>query len=552
MRTLRVRLTLAVLLLLLASSLRAEHLSPAEVARIDRIFARWDKPDSPGAVVAIARDGETVFARGYGLGSLEHKVPLTVDTLSETGSVAKQFTAAAVTLLAVRGKLSLDDSLKKHLPEVPDFGRNITLRMLLDHTSGIRDIHGLFDLLGHPTYAGAHENAEVLELVCRQRELNFPPGTEYAYSNTGYLLLTFVIERVSRKPFADFCRDEVFVPHGLTHTAWRTQFDRVVPGRASAYAMEREGVFRVDLPYSNIHGNGGLLTTVGDLLKWNEVLDHPREGEWTEVVRLMHIPSKLKNGQVIENGLGLRIAKYRGTDDISHSGGTAGYSTFLARFPEHHLSIAILGNVYALDGGAHTYRIVDALIGEKLAPVAGSVPATLTADQLAAHTGLFRSPEHDLLVRTWVSAGRLVLNNVPLTPTGPHTFVGPTGTKYTFDQLTEDRPRRLTFTANRIPRSFNAVLPAQPTMAKLAEYVGDYYSPELDITLPVTLANGQLSVRARPAPATPAQPAFTDAFTVRIETPWLLTFTRDESGRVNGLTATNALGRCRRVRFERR
>ncbi|MCX6955428.1 MAG: serine hydrolase, partial [Verrucomicrobia bacterium] len=491
------RLIGAGLALAVLAPVSAEHLAPAEAAKIDQIFARWDKPGSPGAIVAIARDGETVFARGYGLANLDYGVPLTVDTLSETGSVAKQFTAAAVTLLAVRGKLSLDDSLKQHLPEVPAFGRDITLRMLLDHTSGLRDIHGLFDLLGRPTYAGAHENSEVLEIVRRQRELNFPPGTEYAYCNTGYLLLTFVVARVSGRPFAEFCRDEVFLRHGLTHTAWRTQFDQVVPGRAAAYALERDGRFRVDLPYSNIHGNGGLLTTVGDLLRWNDLLDHP-EGEWAEVVRLMHTPSKLKSGQPIENGLGLRLGQYRGTADISHSGGTAGYSTFLARFPEHHLSIAVLGNIYALDGGAHTYRIVDALIGSQLAPVERPAPVTLPVEELAAHTGLYRSPEHDLLVRVSLLDDKLFLNGAPLTPTGPHTFVGPTGTLYTFDRVRDGRPRHLAFTANRIARSFNAVQAATPTVEKLAEYVGDYHCPELDVTLPVTLDRGRLVARVWP------------------------------------------------------
>jgi len=545
------RLIGAWLALALLTPLSAEHLAPAEVAKIDQIFARWNKADSPGAVVAIARDGETVFERGYGMANLEHSIPLTVDTLSETGSVAKQFTAAAVTLLALRGKLSLDDSLKQHLPEVPAFGHDITLRMLLDHTSGIRDIHGLFDLMGHPTYAGAHENAEVLEIVSRQRDLNFLSGTEYAYCNTGYLLLTFVVSRVSGRPFADFCRDEVFLPHGMTHTAWRTQFNKVVPGRASGYALERDGTFRVDLPYSNIHGNGGLLTTVGDLLKWNEGLDHPT-GEWVEVVRLMHIPSKLKNGQTIENGLGLRIGQYRGTADISHSGGTAGYSTFLARFPEHHLSIAVLGNVYALDGGVHTYRIVDALIGSKLAPVEPPAPVTLSPEELAAHAGLYRSPEHDLIVRTWVVDGRLVLNGAPLTPTGPHSFVGPTGIQYAFDVIRDGRPRHLAFTANRIARSFNVVQAVRPAVAKLAEYAGDYHSPELDVTVPVTLKGSELSARIWPAAPARVTPAFADGFVLSLGTGWLVTFTRDSTGSVDGFVATNALGRCRRVRFERR
>lgn len=539
------------LLATLAPWLAAAELPPETVAAIDRLFARWDKPDTPGAIVAIARGGETVFARGFGMANLEHGIPLTADTLSETGSVAKQFTASAVTLLAVRSQLSLDDSLKKHLPEVPDFGRDITLRMLLDHTSGIRDMHGLFDLLGRPTYTTPHENAEVLELVCRQRDLNFPPGTEYVYSNTGYLLISFVIERVSGRPFAEFCRDEVFIPRGMMRTAWRTQFNKIVPGRASAYTMEAPGVFRTDLPYSNIHGNGGLLTTVGDLLRWNESFERA-EGEWAEVVRLMQTPSKLKSGDPIENGLGLRIARHRGLEEISHSGATAGYSTYLTRFPSERLSIAVLGNLSGLDGGAYAYRIADTLLGPALAPPEPRpTRIALSADQLATHAGLFHNAGHDLLVRTAMNDGKLTMNGVEVAPIAPHTFLSlATGARLVFSPVRDGQPQRLTFTSNRIARSYAAVPSAKPTAAQLTEYAGDYHCPELDVAIPVTVRDGALSMRIRPAPAMSAEPTFADGFW--LGRAWHVTFARDAEGRVNGFEATSANGRCRRVKFVRR
>lgn len=539
-------------LAVLSAHVAAAPLPPEIVARLDRVFARWDSPETPGAAVAIARNGETIYARGFGMASLEHGVPWTPETLSETGSVAKQFTAAAVTLLAVRGRLSLDDPLQRHLPEVPDFGRAITLRMLLDHTSGLRDIHGLFDLMGRPTYTNPHENAEVLEVVTRQRELNFPPGTEYGYCNTGYLLLTFVIERVSGIPFAEFCRENVFAPRGMTHTAWRTQFNRVVPGRASAYALEGPGRFRVELPYSNIHGNGGLLTTVGDLLRWNESFENPA-GEWAEVVRLMQTPSQLKNGEPIENGLGLRLVTFRGRAEVSHSGATAGYSTFLARFPGEHLSIAVLGNCLGLDGGAHTYRLADILLGTAPppSPVVRGPAFAVSPDELAAHAGLYRSPLHDLLVNVTLANGRLALNGLDLVPVAPHTFVSAyNGMKVAFDVIRDGRARRVTFTSNRITRSYTAVARARPDDVRPADYAGDYHSPELDVVIPVTIEKGALAVRIRPAPAVRAEPTFKDGF--YLGRAWHITFGRDAQGRVTGFEATNALGRCRRVRFERR
>ncbi len=535
--------------LTLVGSVPAAELPAEDAAELVRLFARIDRDDTPGAVVAIARDGEPVFVRGYGMANLEHDVRLTAETRSETGSVAKQFTAAAVTLLAVRGKLSLDDRLKRFLPELPACADEVTLRQMLTHTSGLRDMHGLFDLLGRPTYAAPHENTELLEIMTRQRELNFPAGTEYAYSNTAFVLLTFVVERASGRPFAEFCRDEIFAPRGMIDTEWRTQFSKIIKGRASAYSLERGGTFRTDLPYSNIHGSGGLVTTVGDLLRWNASFDGAT-GEWAEVVRQMQEPGKLRDGTPIENGLGLRIGTYRGVPEVSHSGATAGYSTYLARFPSLGLSVAILSNLAGIDAGAQTYRIIDAIGGPELAPVVKPARVVLTPAQVQAHAGLYRSPQHDMLAQVTAVGDRLLINGAEAVPTGPHSFVGTVlGTKYEFDLVRDGRPRRLAFTSNRIARRYTAVLAAAPEKEKLADYVGDYRSPELDVTLPVTVQGGVLKIRIHPAPAQTAEPTFADGFW--LGRAWHVTFTRDVGGRVDGLVATNALGRCRRVRFER-
>ncbi len=525
---------------------------PADVAaKIDRVFARWDKPDTPGAIVGIGRHGETVYARGFGLANLEHGIPLAPETRSESGSVAKQFTAAAVTTLAVRGKLSLDDSIKRHLPELPEICRGMTLRMLLDHTSGLRDIHGLFDLMGRPTYTAAHENAEVLEVVSRQRELNFPSGAEYSYSNTGYLLLTFVVERVSGQRFSEFCRTQVFEPRGLHHTAWRTDFTAIVPGRASAYAQARDGTFRVDVPYSNIHGNGGMLTTVGDLLRWNASFEQA-EGEWAEVIRLMQTPSRLKTGEPIENGLGLRLESYRGVAEVSHSGGTAGYSTFLARYPAQGWSIVVLGNSLGLDAAVHVRRMADILLAGELTPVVRPVPVAISAAKLATYAGLYRHVGHDLLVRVVGVEGGLLVNGIHVVPTADGVFTATgTGAKYAFASAKDGAPARLTFTANRIARTYEAVDTASPTPARLAVYAGDYHSPELGVTVPVVMRDGALAVRIHPLPAVRAEPTFADGFWLTGR-GWHITFTRESDGTVTGFEATNTLGRCRRVKFVRR
>jgi CubicO group peptidase (beta-lactamase class C family) len=229
------------LVLILAPILFAAPASPELTAKIDALFAKWDRRDSPGVIVAIARDGETIHARGYGMANLEHGIALTPETISESGSVAKQFTAAAVVLLAGRGKLSLDDSIRKHLPEMSAAVCDaITVRMLLNHTSGLRDIHGLFDLMGRPSYSSFHDNAEVLRVMSRQRQLNFAPGTEYLYCNASYLLAAVIVARVSGQSFGAFCDEHVFRPRGMTHSRWREDFRAVVPGRHPAQQPRRQ------------------------------------------------------------------------------------------------------------------------------------------------------------------------------------------------------------------------------------------------------------------------------------------------------------------------
>ncbi len=261
--------------LLVPAALLAATAAPAQApvdARVDSLFAQWNAPTSPGCAVGVSQNGRTVLSRAYGSANLEHGIPNTPETVIEAGSVSKQFTAAAVVLLARQGKLSLDDDVRRYIPEVPDYGTPITLRHLLNHTSGLRDWGSVVALAGWPRGTRIHTHAHALDVISRQRSLNFTPGAEYSYSNTGYNLLAMVVDRVSGTSFAEFSQREIFQPLGMTSTQWRDDFTRVVPGRAEAYVWS-ENAWHLQMPFENVHGNGGLLTTVGDLLTWNHALD---------------------------------------------------------------------------------------------------------------------------------------------------------------------------------------------------------------------------------------------------------------------------------------
>ena len=254
----------------------AAQVSADTAAMIDQVFASFSRTNGPGCTIGIDRNDAPLFRRGYGMASLESNVPMTELSVVESGSVAKQFTAGAITYLALQGKLSLDDPIRKYLPELPDYGSPVTIRMALNHTSGIRDMWTLFELAGMGSGTHLYTMDRALAMVYRQKELNFPPNSAFLYSNSGFLLLAEIVNRVSGQPLARFSEELFFKPLGMTHTQWRDDWNRVVPGRVTAYNRDDNGTLRVDMPFMSVYGAGGLLTTVGDLLKWNYHLNTQR------------------------------------------------------------------------------------------------------------------------------------------------------------------------------------------------------------------------------------------------------------------------------------
>ena len=534
---------LAAVGLWLAAPLSAAPASPEVAAKIDRLFAKWDHTDTPGVIVAIAVDGETIYSRGYGMANLEHGIPLTPDTVTESGSVAKQFTASAVVLLAQRGRLSLEDPVRKYLPELPaEIADKITVRMLLNHTSGLRDIHGLFDLIGRPSYTAMHENAEVLRVMGRQRQLNFVPGAEYLYCNTAYVLASIIVERVSGQSFGAFCEENVFAPHDMTHTRWREDFAAIVPGRASGYEARPLGGYRIDLPYSDIIGNGGLLFTAGDLLKWNASLDETT-GEWGAVAQALQTPSRLNDGRAIEYCLGLEVDPYAGLKEVAHGGSTSGYRTYLARFPERHLSFALLSNAAEFNPGPVAHALIRIVLGLK--PAAPLSRVAVSVEALARFTGLYHSAQTDDLIRLTARDGKLFIAADELVPTAEGTFEHPASrTTFVFSGTPV---RGLIVTAPNGAVTYSPVKDAAPSPAELAAYAGTYRSDELDVADTLTVKEGQLWVERWPGKPAAAKPTFADGF--RFSPQWHATFTRDATGAITGYEMTN--GRCRRVKFLR-
>lgn len=534
-----------VVLIGLLSAFVARAADEAQLRKIDALFGRWDMKDTPGVIVAISENGKIVHARGYGMANLDYAVPLTPDTISESGSVAKQFTAAAVAILHVRGKLSLDDSVRKHIPELSAVYQPVTVRMLLNHTGGVRDIHGLNDLLGRPSYHSPQNNTLAVRILAKQTRLNFEPGTEYLYSNGGYVLASEVVARVSGKSFSAFCDEEVFAARGLKHTSWRDDFTRVIPGRATGYAKGQGGKYRIDLPYSNLIGNGGVLTTVGDLLAWTESLANPPTDEWRKVVTLLETPSKLKDGRPIGYGLGLQVGDYAGVPEIGHGGATSGYRTYVTRFPGKNLAIAVLGNAADFDGGGAAYGIARILLGVNPA----QVKEVKIGGPVDGFAGMYHSATADHVVRISAQGGTLAVGGSGVVRTGAATFASRSGsTQLAFSEIdAAGRARKLTMTTENGVSTFVAKDPAKPTAADLAAYAGTYRSAELGVPVVFAVNDGKLTSEMWPGPAGAGEPTFADGFMYR--SGWHVTFVRDAAGKVTGVEATN--GRVRRVLFDR-
>ena len=428
------------LLFALCSTLAAQ--TPEAGARVDQVFARWNSASTPGCAVGVADDGRTVLERAYGLADLEHDVPNTPATIFEAGSVSKQFTAAAIVLLALDGKLSLDDDVRKYVPELPDYGTPITIRHMMNHTSGLRDWGSVAGIGGWPRGLRVYTHDHVVDILSRQRALNFEPGDQYSYSNSGYNLQAVIVSRVSGMSFAEFSRTRIFEPLGMTNTQWRDDFRRIVKGRATAYAGRGDG-FAIAMPFENVHGNGGLLTTVGDLLTWNESLKTAKLAG-PEFVEIMHRRGVLNDGDPIGYASGLMVGDYNGVAEVSHTGSTGGYRAFLARYPEQDLSIALLCNIGSANPGGLGHDVADVFLGVTVEPQAAggrrgggqggrggrggpAVAPQIPAERLAEYAGEYHSPDAESMLQLVVEAGQLIAlrrpaQRITLRPTGEDSF----------------------------------------------------------------------------------------------------------------------------------
>ena len=528
----------------------AQALDSAKVvAGAEKAFdkaAKTHTGPAPGCAVAVSLNGQTVFEKAFGLAEMEHSIPNTPQTIFESGSVAKQFTAAAVVVLAQDGKLSLDDPVKKYIPELPDYEKPITIRHILTHTAGLRDWGSVMALTGAGRGDRVVTQDLALDVIVRQKGLDFTPGSEYSYSNSGYQLAAIIVERVSKQKFGAFVEERLFKPLGMKNSSWRDDYQRLVPGRAQAYTRQGpNGPWRLNMPIMNVVGNGGMLTTVGDWMKWNAMLDSRSLG--APLVEALETQGVLNDGRKIRYALGLEVGNYKGIKEVVHSGGTAGYQTYLARFPEKKLSIGALCNGFPPFSGEIVYNIVDEIFGPFPDVAKMTDGVTMTEDQLKKFVGIWKNERSRNINRVVLEKGELKLNNNPLKPLASGSFALDADVKMNFTVDKDGKPIKAEIVnADGSTTVLTPQVEWKPTVADLTAFAGDWYSDEARTTLTFAVEGDKAFIVQPAAFKLELRPIYKDAFFAQGNVIWA---TRDASGKIDRLHVTAS--RMRDMPFRR-
>jgi CubicO group peptidase (beta-lactamase class C family) len=525
----------ALILLLIGTPARAQD----KAVEIDKIFS-WAKTDTPGCSVAVSQGGKLIANRAYGSADLERDVPLNPNSIFDIGSVRKQFVAAAVLLLVEEKRLSLSDDVRKYIPELPDYGHKITLDHMLTHTSGLRDWTGLLPLAGG--------DPDALTMIMRQRGLNFAPGEEWSYSNSGYVLLTEIVARASGMRFSEFTRKRLFEPLGMKMTTYVDDLSEVIKHRALAY--EKDGNrWKLDMLLGNERGGGGaLFSTAADLVIWNDALTSVRLGAF--VTDKLQEQARLNNGRKLTYARGLNVETYGGGRMVWHSGGAAGYHSWLGRLPAQNLSLAVMCNSDAMAATALAERIIGLFVPAARTAEAGPPPA-IPADALPdvnGKTGLFFNEQTGEQMRLVVDRGRFRVAGGPgLAPVTKERFrrwgasvqfMSQDEFELHFLSADEFELKSMEGKTTRYARA----RPFAPAAADLQSFAGRYQSDEAGAFFDLTPGKDGLKGRANDAPG--AQPEFKPVARDTFQLGGvILRFRRDKAGKIVALDYSNPVVR---------
>lgn len=484
-----------------------------KVDAVDALFSEWIKPDSPGCAISIIHRGQVIHSCGYGMADLEHAIPISKNSVFDIGSVSKQFVAMSVALLARQGKVSLDDEIQKYLPELNYYEYPVTIRHLLHHTSGLRDYLTLMDLAGL-RFENEYPDDEIISLIARQKDLNFRPGEEYLYSNSGYLLLAEIVKRASGESLRAFADENIFAPLEMKNTFFHDDFSEIVKNRAIGYSPKESGGFRIDMSIFDAVGDGGVYTTVDDLCRWDaNFYNNTVGGYGQDLIEEITTAGKLNSGEALDYAFGLGIGTYRGLRTIGHGGAWMGYRAEITRFPEQLFSVICLSNLGSVNLTKLVKQIADILLAEEF-----TVPEKvlqneqrfieLSSSELEAKSGFYRNLKSGAIWKLTIQAGKLMAEvsemSFQIAPTSLSHYksVGiPFDISIEFDKHSPQSPAIMHVQIeggkpNVLERTCAVPLDGD----RLMNYSGDYYCEELVCNYNILAENGGLTLNRRNLP----------------------------------------------------
>lgn len=518
-------------------------LSTQQIHAIDQLFSEWAKSGSPGCALALMHDGDLLYSRGYGMANLEYHIPIQPTTIFHIASISKQFAAAAIALLEQDGLLSADDDVRSYIPELHDFGKTITLRHMIHHTSGLRDQWELLVLAGW-RMDDVITTEDILEMAFAQRELNFEPGAEYMYCNTGYTLLGLIVQRVTGKSLREFCAERIFTSLGMKDTHFHDDYLELVPQRAYSYEKHDDGFKHNHLMYSNV-GATSLFTTVEDLVLWGQNYVERTVGGDDLFEKMVH-KGTFNDGHTIDYAFGVLSRVYKGLPVIEHSGGDAGFRTHLLVFPQQRCSIAVFANLDSINPIKLSNQVADIFLAEHLETLENKT-IDLPKDVLQTLEGIYYREESALAVQLVYDEhqGVLCLYDGALEAVDQNTLrrIPAPHIQFTF---TPDSIEVLD-TITGLPVRYDRVPVYEPTTAVLDELVGAYRSPELQSQCAISIENGLLTLRRRKYEPMTFQPLIEDGY-INFKYGVTLLFERDSEQNITSLKWTN--GRVRRLHFD--
>lgn len=548
---------------LLVQSIRPKAVTKSQ--QVDQLFTLWDNNDAPGAAVAVIKDGAVIYKNGYGMANLEYDIPIEPSSVFHIASVSKQFTVFSILLLQKQGKLNLDDDIRKYIPEVPDFGETITLRHLASHTSGMRDQWNLLSMAGW-RMDDVITKEHILSLVSKQKELNFKPGEEYTYCNTGFTLLAEVVARISDMSFAEFTEANIFKPLKMNQTLFYDDHQRVVKNRAYSYYSETGGYKKSVLNYANV-GATSLFTTVEDLSLWSLNFSKLVVGD-QDIITTMNTLAVLNNGKTFGGALGQFVGKYRGLNEIQHGGADAGYRTYFTRFPDQDFAVVVFSNAAEFNPGRMAHKVVDIYLKnqfieeeleeveiEEVTPTADATDqTTVEVTTLATYVGDFElqpgfiisvSLKDDALVA--MATGQQEVGLSPLSQTefkvegvdAKIEFIPNNGQNVEMIKLHQggqimEAPKMKDF---------------DEAAVELADFTGTFYSEELATTYYFSVVDGKLTAKHDRLGDFTISPVKENVFSGEAWYFGQIEFTRDTNNAITGCKVTN--GRVRNLFFEK-